>query len=77
MLAEKWELQIIKIPERNTAVAEHPALGLADVVKPQGADNPFDISKTMTRSASDYNFVRETTAANQEVAVVPSHPPAD
>ncbi len=59
MLSEKFELQIIEIPERSTTTTPQPAIGLADVVKPSSPINPFDISETLTRSANEYLVARE------------------
>lgn len=59
MLGEKFELQIIEIPERSTTTTPQPAIGLADVVKPSSPINPFDISETLTRSANEYLTARE------------------
>lgn len=59
MLSEKFELQIIEIPERSTMTTPQPAIGLADVVKPNSPINPFDISETLTRSANEYLTARD------------------
>jgi hypothetical protein len=68
MLAEQFELQIIEIPERSTVATPQPAVGLAEVVKPRGTANPFDISDTLTKSVSDYLTVRELLPTNPDHA---------
>lgn len=45
----------LTIPEQSDDPSPPAAIGLADAVRQEGAENPFDLGRALARAASSYS----------------------